>query len=81
MLTYGAGQFINLMDSSSLSNVKSWIATSSTNKVKVLAYDPFLNVMASGDDANLVKVWDMNLWANKSSGKTEPVFYFHFSTG
>ena len=62
-------QSIKLWSLSTYSIVKSWTAT--TTFVNALAFDSTLNVIASGDLANLVKVWSSNIWANisTSSGK------------
>jgi WD40 repeat protein len=60
-------QTIRLWSLRSYSNVKTWIA--STYEIFELAFDPILNVLASGDQNlnNNVKVWDSSLWSN--SGK------------
>jgi WD40 repeat protein len=53
---------IKLWDLSSYSKVQSW--TASTSWIISLAYDPSLDVLASGDGAYMVKVWDSSLWNN-----------------
>ncbi len=62
---------------SSYSIVKSW--TASTTYVNTLAFDSSLNVLASGDNANLVKVWSSDLWSNISTNSsnlsTQNFFY------
>ncbi len=57
-------QTIKLWSLSSYSIVKSW--TASTTYVNALAFDSSLNVLASGDNANLVKVWSSDLWSQIS---------------
>ena len=60
---------IKLWSLSSYSSVKSWTASSSIGIS--LAFDSTLNVLASGDNSNLVKMWSSDLWTNISttSGK------------
>ncbi len=56
---------IKLWDLSSYSLLKSW--TVGTSWVLSLAFDSTLNVLASGDNANMVKVWSSTLWTNIST--------------
>ncbi len=58
---------IKLWSLSSYSMVKSWTASSA--KMVSLAFDPTLNVLASGDytPSSLVKVWDSSIWTNIST--------------
>ena len=53
---------IKLWSLSSYSIVKSW--TASTSYVLALAFDSTLNVLASGDNSNLVRLWDSSMWTN-----------------
>ncbi len=53
-------QTIKLWSLSSYSIVKSW--TASTSLMLALAFDPVLNVLASGDFMQLVKVWDSSIY-------------------
>ena len=59
-------QSIKLWSLSTYSIVKSW--TASTSFVLALAFDATLNILASGDNANLVKLWDSNIWTTTTSG-------------
>ncbi len=58
---------IKLWSLSSYSLVKSLNA--STSEIGDLAYDPVLNMIASGEKSptNLVKLWDMSLWTSKNT--------------
>ncbi len=56
---------IKLWSLKSYSNVKTW--TASTSYVSCLAYDSTLNLLASGDNEFLVKVWDPSFWTNISN--------------
>jgi WD40 repeat protein len=58
-------QTIRLWSLRSYSNVKTW--TASTSHIYSLAFDPILNVLASGDAAMLVNVWDSGLWTSIST--------------
>ncbi len=59
---------IKLWSLSSYSIVKSW--TASTSWLLALASDSTLNVLASGDFANLVKVWDSSIWTQTTTATT-----------
>ncbi len=63
---------IKLWSLSSFSLVRSWEASKSVTLA--LAYDPTLDLLASGEQspANMVKLWDFNLWTS------ELYFFFIF---
>ncbi len=54
---------IKLWNVNGLKNVRTWIA--STMEVYTLAYCKTTDVLASGSNDQLVKVWDRSLWDGK----------------
>ena len=69
---------IKLWSLSSYTLLKSW--TASSNFVFDISFDPTLNVLASGDFVNQVKVWDSSIWTNittTSSGNIYATFLFN----
>ena len=69
---------IKIWSLSSYSVLKSW--TAGTSFVFSLAFDSTINVLASGDNANLVKVWDSSIWTNITTnlGNIFENFFFNF---
>jgi WD40 repeat protein len=56
---------IKLWSLNSYAILQTWTASSAA--VIPLAYDPTLNMLANGDNANQVSLWSSNIWAGASN--------------
>ncbi len=64
---------IKLWSVTNFFQLKSWQANIA--QISSLAFDPTIEVVASGDQANMVKVWDSSIWTRISIPFGKPFFF------
>jgi WD40 repeat protein len=60
----GYDSTIKLWSLNTYANSQTWAA--STTEIVPLVYDPTLNMLANGDNANKVRLWSSNIWTGAS---------------